>query len=105
MSFDPARDTPQRLAEMQQQRAPRIDVAVRHRRATRPRSVPLLDDFGQSVPKLRCADGTWTGVYRHVLKVFLLDRDRRVRNIYSVGFLNPQLVRGDLETIRMEAPK
>jgi cytochrome c peroxidase len=104
VSFDPTRDRPQRLAEMQKQRADGSSwqfVTASNEAAL----APLLDDFGQSVSKLRYADGTWTGVYRHVLKVFLLDRDKRVRNIYSVGFLNPQLVRGDLETLRMEAAK
>ena len=100
VSFDPARDTPERLAEMQQQRAPGSSwqfVTARDDAAL----APILDDFGQSVSKLRYPDGTWTGVYRHVLKVFLLDRDRRVRNVYSVGFLNPDLVRNDLETLRI----
>lgn len=104
VSFDPVRDTPQRLAEMQKHRAEGSSwqfVTARDEAAL----APLLDDFGQSVSKLRYEDGTWTGVYRHVLKVFLLDRNRRVRNVYSVGFLNPQLVRGDLDTLRIEAAK
>lgn len=104
VSFDPVRDTPQRLAEMQKHRVEGSTwqfVTARDEAAL----APLLDDFGQSVSKLNYADGTWTGVYRHVLKVFLLDREKRVRNVYSVGFLNPQLVRGDLETLQMETTK
>ena len=104
VSFDPARDTPERLAEMQKQRASGSSwqfVTARDEAALR----PLLDDFGQSVSRLRYADGTWTGVYRHVLKVFLLDRDARVRNVYSVGFLHTDLVLNDLETLRLEKPR
>ena len=37
-----------------------------------------------------------------MLKVFLLDRGNHVRNIYSVGFLNPELVLNDLRTLVME---
>ncbi len=32
---------------------------------------PILTDFNQSVTKLHQADGTWSGLFRHVLKVFL----------------------------------
>ena len=49
----------------------------------------MLDDFGQPVAKLRYEDGTWTGLFRHVLKVFLLDEQNRVRNIYSTGIDEP----------------
>lgn len=101
VSFDPGRDTPERLAAMQKQRAP----GSGWRFVTSPDEAalqPLLDDFGQTIAKLLWPDGTWTGVYRHVLKVFLLDRERRVRNVYSVGLLHPELVKNDLETLRME---
>lgn len=100
ISFDPARDTPVRLEEMQKQRSAGSSwqfVTARDEAAL----APLLDDFGQSISRLYWPDGTWTGVYRHVLKVFLLDRGRRVRNVYSVGFLNPELVAGDLKTLQM----
>jgi cytochrome c peroxidase len=60
---------------------------------------PLLADFGQSVAKLRRADGTWTGLFRHVLKVFVVDDAHRVRNVYSVGFLHADLVLNDVRTV------
>ena len=65
---------------------------------------PLLLDFDQPVAKLRFEDGTWTGLYRHVLKVFLLDGQNRVRNVYSTGFLNPPLVLNDVRTLLAETP-
>lgn len=101
VSFDPQRDTPERLAAMENRRAPGSTwqfVSTRDEASLQ----PLLDDFGQSVSKLRYADGTWTGVYRHVLKVYLLDRRRQVRNIYSVGFLHPDLVWNDVRTLQMD---
>jgi cytochrome c peroxidase len=101
ISFDPERDTPERLLEMQKLRSPGSSWQfVTTSQAT---LAPLLDDFGQQIARLRYADGTWTGVFRHVLKVYLLDRTRRVRNVYSVGFLNPELVLADLETLKLEA--
>ena len=99
VSFDPARDPPARMAAMRARHAPSSNwqfVTTRDGAMLR----PLLDDFGQTVSPLRYPDGTPTGVFRHVLKVFLLDRSRRVRNVYSVGFLYPELVLNDLRTVR-----
>ena len=101
VSFDPERDTPPRMAEMRALHAPKTDWPFL---TTRDPAMlqPLLDDFDQPVTKLLREDGTWTGLYRHVLKVFLVDRRHRVRNVYSVGFLHPALVLNDLRTVRME---
>jgi cytochrome oxidase Cu insertion factor (SCO1/SenC/PrrC family) len=63
---------------------------------------PLLADFGQGVAKLRFPDGEWSGLFRHVLKVFCLDADHAVRNVYSVGHLHPALVLNDLRTLVLE---
>jgi cytochrome c peroxidase len=98
VSFDPERDTPARMAVVRRFHAPRADwrfATTRDERAL----APLLDDFGQPVAKLRYPDGTWSGTFRHVLKVFLLDQRNHVRNVYSVGLLDPQLVLNDLRTL------
>lgn len=100
VSFDPERDTPPRLAAMRSGHSPRSDWRFLTTR-DEAQLEPLLADFGQTVAKLRWDDGTWTGVFRHVLKVFLLDRERRVRNVYSAGFLNPSLVLNDVRTVRI----
>jgi cytochrome c peroxidase len=104
VSFDPARDTPARMAEMRRLHAPATDwqfVTTRDQAMLQ----PLLDDFGQPVTELRRADGASTGAFRHVLKVFLVDRERRVRNVYSVGFLHPELILNDLRTLEMAEPR
>ena len=101
ISFDPERDTPARLASVRALHEPRTDWAF----ATAPdetRLEPLLEDFGQPVARLRFDDGTWTGLYRHVLKVFLVDREHRVRNVYSTGFLHPELILNDVRTVLLE---
>lgn len=102
VSFDPERDTPERMRAVRSFYAPRTDWHFMTTRNTTELQ-PLLDDFGQVVSKLHFADGRWTGTFRHVLKVFLLDADHQVRNIYSVGFLNPQLVLNDLRTVLLPA--
>ena len=104
VSFDPTRDTPQRMATLQTFHHPRSDwhfVTTRSEQEI----VPILDDFDQPVAKLRFPDGQWSGVFRHVLKVFLLDGESRVRDIYSVGLLNPDLVIADLRTLVIEQKK
>jgi cytochrome c peroxidase len=101
VSFDPERDTPEQMARQSTLHAPRS----RWRFATGRSEAelrPLLDDFDQPVAKLRFEDGVWTGLFRHVLKVFLLDRDHRVRSIYSTGFLHPALVLNDMKTLVAE---
>jgi cytochrome c peroxidase len=102
VSFDPERDTPARMAEMRALHTPR----ARWRFATTrgdAQLAPLLADFDQPVAKLRFEDGTWTGLYRHVLKVYLLDARHRVRNVYSTGFLHAPLVLNDVRTVLSES--
>lgn len=98
LSFDPDRDTPERMRAQADLDEPRS----RWRFATTRGGTELerlLADFDQEVAKLRYEDGTWSGLYRHVLKVFLLDPERRVRAVYSTGFLNQALVLNDIKTL------
>jgi cytochrome c peroxidase len=101
VSFDPERDTPARMARVRDLHQPQADWRFATA-ADESMLAPLLADFGQPIAKLRYPDGRWSGVFRHVLKVFLLDRENRVRNVYSVGLLNPALVLNDLKTLLME---
>jgi len=102
VSFDPEQDTPARMAVVRRFHRPRTDWHFLT--ASDPAALaPLLADFDQPVAKLRFPDGEWTGLFRHVLKVFLLDRSNRVRNVYSVGFLNPALLLNDARTLLLEA--
>lgn len=98
VSFDPARDSPARMRAQRDLHQPR---GAWRFVTTRDEAMlaPLLADFGQRVEKLTDEDGAFTGVFRHVLKVFLLDPGRRVRNVYSVGFLHADLVLNDLRTV------
>jgi cytochrome oxidase Cu insertion factor (SCO1/SenC/PrrC family) len=101
LSFDPERDTPARLASARALHEPHTSWPF----ATAPDEAtlaPLLADFGQPVARLRFPDGSWTGLYRHVLKVFLVDTRHRVRNVYSTGFLHPQLILNDMRTVLLD---
>jgi cytochrome c peroxidase len=98
ISFDPARDTPAQLASVRELYRPRTDWRFVTTRGERQLG-PILADFDQTVGKVRGDDGEWNGLFRHVLKVFVLDRRNRIRNIYSAGFLNAELVINDLKTV------
>jgi hypothetical protein len=66
---------------------------------------PVLDGYGQYVVHEYDDHGRPTGGYYHVLKVFLIDPDRKVRNIYSTGFLYPELIINDIKTLILEREK
>jgi cytochrome oxidase Cu insertion factor (SCO1/SenC/PrrC family) len=101
VSFDPERDTPARLAAIRAGLNPRTDWHLLT--AATPEAIqPILADYNQPTAKLWQEDGSWSGEFRHVLKVFLLDRSHHVRNIYSTGFFNARLVLNDIETILLE---
>ena len=97
VSFDPARDTPEQMGAL----AERSKPAGRWRFLTAGDSAtiaPVLASFGQDalvVPE--GPDGPER--LRHVLKIFLVDGERRIRNVYSTGLLDPRLVRADLLTL------
>jgi cytochrome oxidase Cu insertion factor (SCO1/SenC/PrrC family) len=101
VSFDPERDTPQALAELRQRMAPR--TGWRFLTATSVAALqPVLEDFGQDAVPLQTRDGADASLFQHVAKVFLVDADGGVRNIYSPGFLDHRLLLLDVETLLAE---
>jgi cytochrome c peroxidase len=104
VSFDPERDTPTHLAKTRDILNPLTDW---HFLTTSSQTElnPILADFNQPVAKLWQDNGDWSGLFRHVLKVYLLDTNHNVRNIYSSGLFNAQLVINDIETILLETDK
>jgi cytochrome oxidase Cu insertion factor (SCO1/SenC/PrrC family) len=97
VSLDPRRDPPAEMAHLRAALAPRsrwrfltaADVAAIE---------PVLADFGQDVVRSP-EDG---GVATHVLRVFLVDGAGRIRNVYSTGFLDDEILVNDLLTVLAE---
>jgi cytochrome c peroxidase/protein SCO1/2 len=101
VSFDPKRDTPDKMAELKRLLSPKSDW--RFLTAETPDEISsTLEDFGQDALSLVDPEGHETGVVRHVLKVFLVDGSGWVRNVYSAGFLDARVLRNDIETIVLE---
>ena len=103
LSFDPDNDTPE---AMRAYRPKTEDDRVEWRfLTTRDRAdlQPILDGYGQYTLREYDEHGVYTGEFAHLLRVFLIDRERRVRNIYSTGFLHPDILMNDLETLLPES--
>lgn len=104
MSFDPERDTPEVMREFGQGLGgDGVDwqfLTARNREALK----PILDDYGQYTIREFDESGEYTGDFAHMLRVFLIDRELRVRNIYSVAFLHADILINDLETLLLESP-
>jgi cytochrome oxidase Cu insertion factor (SCO1/SenC/PrrC family) len=102
ISFDAQRDTPAALAKYA-----RVYGADRRLwRFLTASSGRVLDDmlesYGQDRAPVYDERGRFTGRYRHVLKVFLVDQDGYIRNVYSAGFLVADLVVNDIKTVLHE---
>lgn len=126
MSFDPDYDTPARLKELEDglhdqhmDHGDHGDHAGHHaghttdlqeddilwKYLTTPSNEvlePILDDYGQSVIPKSDQAGKDAGNFSHVLRVYLIDPELRIRNIYSVSFLHPDIIINDLKTLLME---
>ncbi|WP_333839948.1 SCO family protein [Pelomicrobium sp.] len=105
VSFDPLRDTPEVLAGQQTFLAGRQGAVAWDflTTASLRELLPLLDGYGQDVAiELDEKSGKPTGFYNHVLKVFLIDKARRVREIYTTAYLLPAVVLNDIKTLLME---
>ncbi|MDP2821503.1 MAG: SCO family protein [Sulfuritalea sp.] len=105
LSFDPVRDTPQVLALYGGDHSGAGQHLAWDFLTTRSRRelLPILHGFGQDVGvDIDKATGKPVGTYSHVLKVFLIDRKRMVREIYTTDYLLPAMVLNDIKTLLME---
>ncbi len=99
ISLDPARDTPAQLTKYAHVYG--AEPSLWHL-LTAPSERVLnttLKGFGQDRAKIYDRRGRFTGSYRHVLKVFLVDQAADIRNIYSTGSLVPQMIVNDIKTV------
>lgn len=106
ISFDPAYDTPQRLAEYSEgMRDEKSGCEWRFATAkSREALDSILNGYGQAVDK-RPNPNDPQGPLYHILRVFLIDREARIRNIYSSVTLDPRLVLADVKTLLLEEKK
>jgi cytochrome c peroxidase len=109
LSFDPTRDKPEAMRRYASSFAPvagRDGAGVDWRFLTGASDetlAPLLAAYGQAVQHDVDEKGEPLGTISHVLRVFLIDREKRIRNVYSASFLHADTLAADLETLALEA--
>ena len=105
LSFDPVHDRPAVIGAYAARSGGTRRGADWHFLTTPSRGAlaPILDGFGQDLRV--AADSTalpGTEEFTHNLKVFLIDRDGMVREIYSTAYLMPQMMLNDIRTLDAE---
>jgi len=104
LSFDPHNDTPEAMRAYGGEHARSTELPWHFLTTYSTRFLkPILDDFGQDVEIEVDAKGAATRARTHLLKVFLLDRQGQVREIYSTAFLHPDVIVNDLRTLALES--
>jgi protein SCO1/2 len=104
VSLDPTHDTPAVIASYSQEFT--IDPKFEWRFLTArrvPDLLPVLDDFGQDVSVDVDEQGRATRTLHHMLKMFLIDARGEIREVYSLAFLQPQVMFNDIKTLALEA--
>lgn len=104
LSFDPTHDTPEAMRLYGGRYANPAGAPRWHFLTTGSVAelAPLLDGFGQDVSVELDARGRPTRVFNHMLKVFLIDAQGQVREIYSTAFLLPDVMFNDIQTLFLE---
>ena len=64
---------------------------------------PILKNMGVLAARVVDDNGKKTDVINHMIKVFLIDKDGWVREIYTTSFLSPEAVMNDIRTLAMES--
>jgi cytochrome c peroxidase len=98
LSLDPGHDTPAVMgrygALARKTGSPWEFLTTRSEREL----VPILRAYGQTID--RPADPV--GGPTHLLRVYLIDRQQRIRNIYGLDFLDARLLISDVRTLLLE---
>jgi cytochrome oxidase Cu insertion factor (SCO1/SenC/PrrC family) len=103
LSFDPEHDTPEVMRAYGAHAGKDSRVPWHFLTAASKRDLaPVLDGLGQDVSRPAQVEDQQPGDLLHVLKLFLLDRDGWVREIYTTSYLVPQVVINDIKTLLLE---
>jgi cytochrome oxidase Cu insertion factor (SCO1/SenC/PrrC family) len=103
MSFDPGNDTPERMAAYSTLAQNRQNASEWRflTTASQEKLKPILEAYGQAVDRKQNPKDP-TGPLNHTLRVFLIDEEGNIRNIYSSGTLDLRLVLADVKTLLLE---
>lgn len=105
LSFDPAHDVPAVMREYAARMGARRRGADWHFLTAPSREAldPILDGLGQDLSVASDSKAVpGTEEFTHTLKVFLLDPEGRVREIYATAWLMPRMIVNDMKTLDRE---
>jgi protein SCO1/2 len=104
MSLDPAHDMPGVLMGFARRYEASAAIVPWHFLTTYSNFFlnPVLRDMGEEISIDREASGDRGVVINHLLKVFLIDQQGFVREIYSNQSLDPAMILGDIKTLLLE---
>jgi cytochrome c peroxidase len=99
LSFDPEYDTPS-IMSLYGKDLSYIDADWRFLTTSSLNYLtPILQSYDQPVIRKYKKDGSYDGVQSHILRVYLIDDKKLIRNIYNVDFLHPDLLINDIKTL------
>jgi cytochrome c peroxidase len=105
LSFNPEHDTPAMMQQYGQSfQEPGVEWRFLTTRSER-QLLPILDSYKQTLEKVYDDQGRFTGTFSHILRVYLIDKDKQLRNIYSVSFLQPEALINDIKTVLLAGKK
>ena len=99
LSFNPEHDTPEAMkhyAEGLQDST--LDWQFLTTRSEQ-QLQPILQHYRQNIQKIYDEQGRNTGTFSHILRVYLIDKNKQLRNIYSVSFLHADTLINDIKTL------
>ena len=107
MSLDPAHDTPAMLTGFARRFEASASIVPWHFLTTYSNLFlkPVMRDIGEEISIDREASSGGGVVINHLPKVFLIDKQGFVREIYSNQSLNPAMILGDIKTLLLEESK
>ena len=102
MSFDPANDDPATM-DRYGRHLVRGDADWRFLAPASAASLaPILAAYDQAVQVATDEAGEPLGTMSHVLRIYLIDRAKRIRNVYSTAFLHVDALWSDVQTLLAE---
>jgi len=102
LSFDPKHDTPDKMANYAKSLATEQTDWRFLTTHSQKELHPILEGYNQSIQQEYDAEGQSTGTFSHTLRVYLIDKNKKIRKIYSVGFLHPDILINDVKTLTLE---
>ncbi len=103
LSFNPEHDTPEAMGRyakgLQDSSLDWLFLTTRSEQELQ----PILQHYQQSIQKIFDEQGQFTGTFSHILRVYLIDKNKKIRNIYSVSFLHADTLINDVKTLLEDA--